>query len=114
VAIIDWDIAAPGQRVHDVAHMCWQYLNLGPEITDTARAGRRIRLIADAYGLDDWSLLIETILWWQARCWRGIEAAAASGDPAMRRLRDLGAVDEVRAAHDWTHAHRSELEHILR
>jgi hypothetical protein len=114
VAIIDWDIAAPGQRVHDVAHMCWQYLNLGPEITNTAHAGRRIRLIADAYGLDDWSLLIETIVWWQARCWRGIEAAAASGNPAMQRLRDLGAVDEVRAAHDWTHAHRSELEHILR
>src|SRR5262245_58072108 len=30
VAFLDWDIAAPGRRVHDVAHMCWQYLGLGP------------------------------------------------------------------------------------
>jgi phosphotransferase family enzyme len=114
VAIIDWDIAAPGQRIHDVAHVCWQFANLGPEITDVQRAGNRIRLIADAYELEDRPLLIETIVWWQDRCWRGIDAAADRGDPAMSRLRDLGAVAEVRAAHDWTAQHRGVLEHILR
>ena len=30
VAFIDWDLAAPGRRIHDVAHVCWQYLGLGP------------------------------------------------------------------------------------
>ncbi len=30
-AFIDWDIAAPGSRIHDVAHVCWQYVVLGPE-----------------------------------------------------------------------------------
>ena len=29
-----WDIAAPGARIHDVAHMRWQYLDLGPEVSD--------------------------------------------------------------------------------
>jgi hypothetical protein len=114
VAIIDWDIAAPGQRIHDVAHVCWQFVNLGPAITDVQVAGHRIGLIADAYELDDRPLLIETIVWWQDRCWRGIAAAADAGDPAMSRLRDLGAVDEVRDAHDWTQQHRGVLEHILR
>ncbi|MGH3392526.1 MAG: phosphotransferase [Actinomadura sp.] len=26
VAFIDWDLAAPGRRIHDIAHVCWQYL----------------------------------------------------------------------------------------
>jgi len=43
VALIDWDIAAPGRRIHDIAHVCWQYAGLGPEIEDTAQACWQIR-----------------------------------------------------------------------
>lgn len=32
VAFIDWDIAAPGARIHDVPHVCWQYVRLGPGV----------------------------------------------------------------------------------
>ena len=35
-AFIDWDIAAPRMRIHDVAHVCWQYLGLGPAPLDFA------------------------------------------------------------------------------
>jgi hypothetical protein len=113
VAFLDWDIAGPGRRVHDVAHVCWQFADLGPR-TDPDRAAARVRLIADAYGLADRSELVATVLWWQDRCWRGIEAEAAAGDPAKVRLRDGGAVDAVRADHDWTAAHRLTLERALR
>jgi aminoglycoside phosphotransferase (APT) family kinase protein len=109
VAFIDWDIAAPGDRLHDLAHTCWQYLRLGPD-TDPADTGRQLRLLCDSYGLEDRSGLVGTILWWQDRCWRGIEARAAAGDPAMRRLRDGGAAAEVRAAYAWVAAHRDRLE----
>lgn len=102
VAFIDWDIAAPGARVHDVAHVCWQYVDLGPDVTDVAEAARLVRLIADAYGLADRSSLVAAVLWWQDRCWRGIEAAARAGEPAMVRLRDLGFAGRVRAAYRWT------------
>lgn len=112
VAIIDWDIAAPGQRIHDVAHVCWQYANLGPLVTDVDEAARRVALIADAYDLEDRALLIETVLWWQDRCWRGIDAGIRAGNPTMIRL--AGAVDEVRHAYEWTARHRSVLEHALR
>jgi aminoglycoside phosphotransferase (APT) family kinase protein len=105
VAFIDWDNAAPGLRVHDVAHVCWTFLNLGPTAQVDA-AARGIRLIADAYGLADRSTLIDTILWWQDRCWRGIEADAG---PAGERLRAAGVVEEVRAAHDWVAEHRTQL-----
>jgi len=49
-------------------------------------------------------------MWWQDRCWRGIQAGAAAGNLAMVRLRDDGAVREVRAAVRWVAEHRSELE----
>ena len=55
----------------------------------------------------------DTIWWWQDRCWRGIEAGAAAGDPAMAGLRDRGAADSVRAAADWVKRHRAGLDAAL-
>ena len=114
IAFIDWDIAAPSERIHDIAHVCWQYLDLGPGVTDAAGASRQMRLICDAYGLRDRGSLLEAILWWQDRCWRGIEAKAADGDPAMIRLRDSGAARSVRNAYDWVISHRAGLATHLR
>ncbi|MEV0641567.1 phosphotransferase [Streptomyces sp. NPDC050619] len=114
LAFVDWDIAAPGERVHDVAHVCWQYLDLGPGVADVPQAAFRIRLVCDAYGLDGRDGLIDTILWWQDRCWRGIEAGAARGEPAMVGLREAGAVDEVRDAWEWVAGRRRVLESLLR
>jgi hypothetical protein len=109
LAFIDWDLAAPGERIHDVAHMCWQYLDLGPGVIDVPEAARRMRLICDAYGLDGRDGLVDTVLWWQDRCWRGIEDGALRGEAAMIGLREAGAVDEVRGAWEWVTAHRREL-----
>jgi hypothetical protein len=114
VAFIDWDLAAPGARIHDVAHVCWQYLGLGPSVEDPSEAARRLRLIADTYELVDRRELLSVILWWQDRCWRGIEAAADSGDLAMIRLRDAGAVTEVREAYQWVSDHRDDMDRALR
>jgi len=113
VAFLDWDIAGPGLRVEDVAHVCWQFVGLGPS-ADPDRAAAQVRGIADAYGLDEREQLLDTVLWWQDRCWRGIEAEAAAGDPAKVRLRDSGVCDAIRAAHAWTAAHRAGLERALR
>lgn len=109
VALVDWDLAAPGDRIHDVAHVCWQFLDLGPRVPDVADAARRITLVCDAYGLDDRDGIVRTILWWQDRCWRGIDEAADRGGPAMTALRERGVVDEVRAAYTWVSAHAFEL-----
>jgi hypothetical protein len=99
----------PGRRIHDVAHVCWQYLGLGPG-ADAGWAAGGIRLICDAYRLDGRDEIVDVIMWWQDRCWRGIQAAAAGGEPAMVRLREEGAVREVLAAFRWVAEHRSELE----
>ncbi|MGO8955859.1 MAG: phosphotransferase [Streptosporangiaceae bacterium] len=104
-AFIDWDIAAPGARIHDVAHVCWQYPDLGPDAVDVRHAARQVRLICDAYGLTDRRAVIGTMLWWQRRCWRGIQAGAAAGEPAMARLHDAGATPAVRRQQQWTARH---------
>ncbi|GAB3235730.1 hypothetical protein GCM10027447_33580 [Glycomyces halotolerans] len=69
----------------------------------------------DAYGLDRdrRGRLVETVLWRQDRCWRGIEAQAAAGDPAMVRIRDLGAPIWIREDYRWTLDHREALEAAL-
>ncbi len=113
VVFLDWDNAAPGARIHDLAHMCWQYLNLGPAVDDLATASYRLRVMCDAYGLVDRTPVVETIMWWQDRCWRGIEDGAQAGDATMTGLRDSGAVRSVRAAYNWVVAHRAELETTL-
>lgn len=112
VAFIDWDTAGPGARIHDVAHVCWQYVGLGPD-ADSAEAARSVRLVADGYGLPDRANLVDTILWWQDRCRRGIEAQAAAGDPAKVALRDSGVCDEIRAARAWVTAHRADFARAL-
>ncbi|WP_053848972.1 phosphotransferase [Streptomyces sp. NRRL B-24085] len=114
VAFIDWDLAAPGERTHDLAHVCWQYLELGPGVRDVRRTARRVRLICDAYGLDERDGLLDTVLWWQDRCWRGIEAGALRGEPAMTGLRERGVVEEVRAAREWVAEHRDALGAFLK
>jgi Phosphotransferase enzyme family len=113
VAFIDWDLAAPGARIHDVAHVCWQYIGLRPRGIEVARAADLMRLVSDAYGLDGRERLVETVLWWQDRCWRGIRSAAATGDPAMTRLCDAGIPQEIRDAYGWVDRNRSRLQAAL-
>ncbi|EGX55136.1 putative trifolitoxin immunity protein [Streptomyces zinciresistens K42] len=114
IAFIDWDLAAPGDRVHDLAHVCWRYLGLGPAITDVPDAARRIALVCDAYGLGAArASLLDEILARQERCLRGIEAAAAHAEPPAGGPGGVGAADEVRGAHAWVAAHRRQLAMFL-
>lgn len=107
VAFIDWDIAAPGARINDLAFCCWQYSELGQ--ADLALVIDRWRALCRGYGDTDRSGLVDTVLWWQDRTWRGIEAGAAAGDDAMRRLGDLGVPAGIRAAYEWVAANAAEL-----
>lgn len=113
VAFIDWDLAAPGPRGHDVAFICWQFGDPG-EHRSVAEVGRRFRTMLDAYDGDARVLtrepVIEAMLWWQRRTWEGIFAEAAAGDPAKRRLVDIGAAAAVRRTWEWVGTHRAALE----
>ena len=113
VTFLDWDLAAPGDRIADVAHCCWQFSELGPGQAHPAAAARLVRAVADGYGLADRGRLVDRILQWQSDCWHGIAAGIAAGDPRFDRLRDADAVTHVRAVQEWTAAHRAALEAAL-
>jgi len=53
-AFIDWDVAAPGTRLWDLAYAMHGFAPLSANPAHhRADAGRRLRLIADAYGLTE-------------------------------------------------------------
>lgn len=108
IGFLDWDIAAPGARIHDLAFCCWQYTELGR--TELPVAIDRWRALCAGYGPTDLSALVDTVLWWQDRTWRGIESAAAAGEDAMRRLVELGVPAQVRATYDWVTANAAVLQ----
>jgi len=53
-AFIDWDVAAPGTRLWDLAYAMHGFAPLSADPAhQRADAGRRLRVIADAYGLSE-------------------------------------------------------------
>ena len=53
-AFIDWDVAAPGTRLWDLAYAMHGFAPLSADPAfQREDAGRRLRLIADAYGLTE-------------------------------------------------------------
>jgi aminoglycoside phosphotransferase (APT) family kinase protein len=83
VAFIDFDHAAPGDRLRDVAYGGWLWTisaDDGPPIPEQAR---RLRLVADAYGLPDPSVLLDAVLRRQEENRAAALARAQSRDPAV-------------------------------
>jgi hypothetical protein len=109
IAFIDWDLAAPGPRIHDLAFCCWQYAEFG----EVDRVVTQWRALLDGYGPADTTDLVDTILWWQNRTADGIESAAATGDPAMTDLLNLGVPAAVRRGRDWVSTHTAVLDSAL-
>jgi hypothetical protein len=113
VAFIDWDIAEPGSRVHDIAMVCWKYLDLGTSVSDVAECARKIRFICRAYGLDDRSGVMDAIIWWMDATVWGVEYGADKGAEALVRLRDGGFSEKIRHNVAWVREHRADLERHL-
>ena len=83
VAFIDFDHAAPGERLRDVAYAGWLWTisaDDGPPLPEQAR---RLRLMADAYGLPDTSVLLEAVLLRQDENLADALARSRSADPAV-------------------------------
>ncbi len=62
VALIDFDDAAPGPRIRDIAYAVWCWLNLGDDRCSPTDQARRLSLFCDAYGLPERAELIAAIL----------------------------------------------------
>ena len=61
VAFIDWDDAAPGTRLFDLANAVWCFVDLGEGGGPIAEQARRVRLMCDAYGWSDTEAIVDEI-----------------------------------------------------
>ena len=107
-AFIDWDLAAPGERIADLGHAAWQWLGLGTS-ADIDAAARGIRTLLDGYGDGHTAReVVDAAIQWQLDTADGIEGGAAA-DPTLAALLDAGVPAECRSAASWTRAHADAL-----
>ncbi|MBF2066996.1 MAG: phosphotransferase [Calothrix sp. C42_A2020_038] len=58
-SIIDFDMAAPGTRIFDLAYAAWLWLDIGNEEISVNDQKRRLIVFTEAYGIYNTNLLIE-------------------------------------------------------
>jgi hypothetical protein len=121
VALIDWDLAAPGPRAWDVAHALWRWVPLyqsgalgspSRDFGTPAEQGRRARVLCDAYGLTraERPGLIELVERRIRVSHDTLAARAAAGEPAWVRLwRDGHGAENVENV-AYLLRHRAEIE----
>ena len=119
VAFIDFDTAHPGPRIWDVAYTAYRFVPLHAPGSEEGtlppdEQGRRLRLLADAYGLrpDERATLARTVSERLHALVKLMTEPAAAGDPAFaRHLADghhrlylTDAAYALEHAADWTAA----------
>lgn len=112
VAMIDWDLAGPGQPIDDLAFLCWTAIPLYREIP-TADVVRRLNLVVDAYG--EWgplTVLDAVVARMETACER-IAAGIERGDPGMVNLASRGEPERTRARLAAFRARLQEIKHQL-
>jgi hypothetical protein len=123
VALIDWDLAAPASRLHDVASAVnyWAPLRQDEQAIEWGvpidRRGERMRSLCDAYGLDAagraglLDIVAERVATWieAYRVW-GRDERRPGWAALWDRVGDVNLVTKQR----WFVEHRAELERYLR
>jgi hypothetical protein len=103
VGIIDFDAAAPGDRLHDVGYALFLWLNLGTDGPPLPEQTRRIGLFCRAYGIEANRDVVEAI-----------DAAVAANIARLRAEGRIADVDWWQGQLDWLRRGRPDLEEYLR
>jgi aminoglycoside phosphotransferase (APT) family kinase protein len=102
VGILDFDAAAPGQRLQDIGYAIFLWLNLGTDGPPPDEQARRIELFCRAYGVEAHNQVINVI----------VDAVAANIE-RLRADERLADVAWWQAQLDWLNRHRAELAERL-
>jgi Phosphotransferase enzyme family len=123
VALLDFDFAAPGRPVYDLARFAFLCVPIDDEIS-AARLGwqpadkpARLRLIADTYGLDDAARhqLVEVLADLIARGGEFVRRRVEAGDPNFITMwRDIGGIERFDRRRRWWAAQRRDFAAALR
>ena len=120
VAFIDWDLAAAGPRIWDVAYALWHFVPLygsadsDPFDTSVLKPrAERARAFCDAYGMAHRSGVIATVIRRQESVYPTYQERAAAGDEAYQRLWRMGAGDGMRRQIAFVQRHERALRNVL-
>lgn len=104
--LIDWDGAGPGSRLWDLGYAAQSFVPLRPGI-DPEVAGRRLRCLADAYGLDaEQRVRLPGLIAAHTRGMSDVlRDAVRTGRQPWAGMHDAGHGSVWRAASDYTAEH---------
>jgi aminoglycoside phosphotransferase (APT) family kinase protein len=122
VGLLDFDFAAPGRRLHDLA--VFARMNVPIDTDDDARllgragpfdAPRRLRIVADAYGLPpDRSAFIDALAQGVQRGGQFLQRRLDEGNEAFRAMVETtGGMAKFDRRRAWFAAHRDDLAAAL-
>jgi Phosphotransferase enzyme family len=111
VALIDFDHAAPGPRIRDVAYAGWLWTISADDGPPIAEQARRLRLMADAYGMPDPRGLVDAVLARQADNLADALARTNSADGAVAQYA-RASVAWQREQISWLRSHAAEFRAI--
>ncbi|WP_432877243.1 phosphotransferase [Kribbella sp. CA-245084] len=122
VALIDFEFAAPGRAIYDVAQLARLCVPIEDDF-DQARIGwrrsdrpARLRLVADAYGLDRCgraellTAMNDALARIEAAAWRSIDAG---GSNAVARMNRAGGIEKFDRRRRWWTAHYDQFAAAL-
>jgi aminoglycoside phosphotransferase (APT) family kinase protein len=112
VAFIDWDYAAPGPPAWDLAHAVWRFAPLDAG-ADPLDAGRRARLLLDAYGLSEREGFIALVRERMRVLRETIRVGAEAGEPAWLAMWGTEHSERPLADRAWVARHRRALERAI-
>jgi 8-oxo-dGTP pyrophosphatase MutT (NUDIX family) len=113
-AVLDWDMAAPGDRRDDLAFTAWQFVLRHGEPLQTQATG--LRALAHGYGspLDDPVAVLDRVAPRLRGAVRFMRRGAAAGDPGLQRLLTTGIPEQTEAGVAALAARRDALAALLR
>jgi aminoglycoside phosphotransferase (APT) family kinase protein len=99
IAMIDFDVAAPGSRLYDLGYAAWLWLDLGSSSITASDQKRRLAAFAKAYGMHEPSLVLAAAL-------RRQGVLVAEGN----RIGNVAMAQWATECMEWT---RNHIEHLI-
>lgn len=113
VGFIDFDEAAPGDRIDDVAYFLWTFLDFGVlERPDNDQINSIIKL-SEAYALKTSDDLVEAILKQQHRILQFRKDIVMNEKDEEKVSFSQGAIKRIKASMDWINLHRTTIKKAL-
>ena len=122
VALLDFDFAAPGEPIYDLAQCVRTCVPIDDDVNAPRLGWRladqpaRLRVAADAYGLDaaGRTALFDVLAPSIERGGVFVRRRVAAGDPNfVRTWNEMGGEQRFERRLDWWHAHRDEFRRAL-